>query len=252
MSPEGEPAIQLNPLSSLVEAYLKRFGVFPPTYENLRRRATQLDVRLVGGQQFLEGLRDQPFILAPYHDGGLLRIIPMDMFIYRNLIKVYSEKVPAAVAMTDLNLILPKCFTKPLVRLVYSSIKGINIIQIEIGDETQTSQYRCMIQKAMSFTADGSVLIIFPTGRLSWEFNPQETYHRGTALLARYCEVPILPACTIGIETWTQQSPIYVAIGQPISPGTNRRDDQIITEILRQQINSLHESLENHLSTVTS
>ncbi len=246
MSPEGEA---YNPLTW----FRGRFGAFPPTFENLMRKAEQLDIQIIEEHGFPKELQNEPFILAPSHDGGLFRLqVPLDIFTYLRILKSYSEKIPTAVAMTDLNLILPKCLTKPLVKLAYSSIRGLNIIQIEIGNRDQTSQYKGMIQKAMDFTADGSVLIIFPTGRLSWEFNPQEIYHRGTAFLARYCNVPILPACTVGIQTWMQQSPIYVAFGKPIPPFTDRRDDPSVTEIIHRQINSLHDSLKNHSSTVTT
>ena len=75
--------------------------------------------------------------------------------------------------MTDLNLGLPRSITEPLVRRAYSSIQGVNLILIEAKREDKLRQYIEMARHAEIHLKNGSVLIIFPSGKLSYKFDPE-------------------------------------------------------------------------------
>jgi 1-acyl-sn-glycerol-3-phosphate acyltransferase len=97
-------------------------------------------------------------------------------------------------------------------------------------------QQREILRAADAALARGASLALFPEGRVNTTTEPVAPLEPGAALIARRAGVTLVPLGIAGSRELHFGRRVSVRVGQPLQPGTHRRDDDATTQRLREAL----------------
>ena len=108
-------------------------------------------------------------------------------------------------------------------------------ILVERGSQSQRDTLRAT-QQALEH---GASVALFPEGRINVAAETGEVIlplESGAAVIARRSSVPVLPLSLSGTDSLHFGRRAVLTIGEPITPGTTRQDDDARTDLLRERL----------------
>ncbi len=219
-----------------------------------RRRAEGFDL-VVAGDEHLAALAGRSFVLVSNHTGssdtplGRLGAVPFfrqyqhsaDSFIMGRVVRERAGRALHTAAACDRarwakrpwKRWIQRRIGQPFSRGQVQALPGYIPVERNPG-----CSQRPLLEAFREIAGRGEAILIFPGGITLDRPDREAHTQAGAAHIARRFDLPILPACILGSESWRLDHPVTVVFGPAFAAGAMTKAE-INAEIIR-RVQALH------------